>query len=125
MLVSSGLSLSDIILAPDDVSKTQKLQQSKRRKSYFIFIQYLIAKLLPSVRKSNAKPARKLQWKNRERTLFICSRGVSALGRHLMKDLVGMMPHSKTDTKLDTKKDLPLVNELADIRNATKVSNAP
>lgn len=32
-----------------------------------------------------------------------------------------MMPHSKSDTKLDTKKDIPLINEIAAIRNATKV----
>ncbi len=38
-----------------------------------------------------------------------------------MKDLVAMMPHAKSDTKMDTKKDLPLINELADMRNATKV----
>ncbi|KAH9278112.1 Ribosome biogenesis protein BRX1 -like protein [Echinococcus granulosus] len=95
--------------APENISKTQKLQQSKR------------PKLLPSKRRSDAKPAKRVQWKNRERTLFVCSRGVSALGRHLMKDLIHMMPHSKSDTKLDTKKDIPLVNEIAEIRNATKV----
>uniref|UniRef100_A0A0R3X067 Ribosome biogenesis protein BRX1 homolog n=1 Tax=Hydatigena taeniaeformis TaxID=6205 RepID=A0A0R3X067_HYDTA len=95
--------------ATESVSNTQKLQQAKR------------PKLLPPKRKSDAKPAKRVEWKNRERTLFLCSRGVSALGRHLMKDLINMMPHSKSDTKLDTKKDLPLVNEIAEIRNATKV----
>uniref|UniRef100_A0A5K3FLA2 Ribosome biogenesis protein BRX1 homolog n=1 Tax=Mesocestoides corti TaxID=53468 RepID=A0A5K3FLA2_MESCO len=92
-----------------NLSETERLQQSKR------------PKLLPAQRKSDERPTKKRQWKNRERTLFICSRGVSALGRHLMKDLIGMMPHSKSESKVDTKKDLPVINELADIRNATKV----
>lgn len=38
-----------------------------------------------------------------------------------MKDLITMMPHSKSETKLDAKHDLPLINEVADIRNASKI----
>nr|VZI38687.1 unnamed protein product [Spirometra erinaceieuropaei] len=96
-------------VASTSLSKTDKVALSKR------------PKLLAATRKSNEKPTKKSLWTNRERVLFLCSRGVSALGRHLMKDLVSMMAQSKTDTKLDTKKDLPLINELADMRNATKV----
>lgn len=98
-----------------------KLQQAKRRKHYIDFIIHTIAKLLPSVRRSDAKPAKKPQWTNRERVLVLCSRGVSFLGRHVMKDLIAMMPHSKSENKMDAKHDLPLINEVADIRNASKV----
>ncbi len=87
----------------------------------WIILYSSLAKLIPAVRKSDAKPSKKSQWTNRERVLFVCSRGVSAIGRHIMKDLITMMPHSKSDTKLDTKKDLPVINELADMRNASKV----
>ncbi|KAM7534199.1 hypothetical protein Aperf_G00000115714 [Anoplocephala perfoliata] len=96
-------------LATGNLSKAEKLQQAKR------------PKLLPPVRRSDVKPARKPQWTNRERILILCSRGVPFLGRHVMKDLITMMPHSKSENKLDAKHDLPLINEVADIRNASKV----
>ncbi|KAM3177742.1 hypothetical protein ACTXT7_003955 [Hymenolepis weldensis] len=95
--------------ALENLSKTEKLQQTKR------------PKLLPAVRRSDAKPIRKKQWTNRERTLVLCSRGVSFLGRHIMKDLITMMPHSKSETKMDAKHDLPLINEVAEMRNASKI----
>ncbi|CAL8092558.1 unnamed protein product [Calicophoron daubneyi] len=78
-------------------------------------------KLLPAIRKSDERPPRKTEWTNRERVLLICSRGVSFIARHLMKDLLHMMPHGKTDSKLDTKRDLSVINELADIRHTNKV----
>uniref|UniRef100_A0A183THS1 Ribosomal_L7Ae domain-containing protein n=1 Tax=Schistocephalus solidus TaxID=70667 RepID=A0A183THS1_SCHSO len=58
------------------------------------------SKLLAATRKSNEKP----------RALFVC-----------LRDIVLMMAHSKTDDKLDTKKCLLLVNELADMRSVIKV----
>ncbi|CAH8864527.1 unnamed protein product [Trichobilharzia szidati] len=78
-------------------------------------------KLLPSVRLSDQPPARKPQWTNRERVLVISSRGISYVGRHLMKDLTRMLPHSKTDSKLDDKKGITTLNELAEMSNTNKV----
>lgn len=40
--------------------------------------------------------------------------------RHLMKDFLNLMPHSKSDNKLDKKKSLVLINEIAEIANCTK-----
>ncbi|THD28840.1 Ribosome biogenesis protein BRX1 [Fasciola hepatica] len=79
------------------------------------------AKLLPSVRLSDKKPTRKAEWTNRERVLVLASRGVSYLGRHLMKDLIKMMPHHRTDSKLDSKRDLTVLNEVAEMAHANKV----
>lgn len=78
-------------------------------------------KLLPPTRTSSGRPPRKSEWKNRERVLLIASRGVSFLGRHLLKDLLKMLPHGRTDSKLDTKRDLSILNELAEICNTNKV----
>uniref|UniRef100_A0A3Q0KQP7 Ribosome biogenesis protein BRX1 homolog n=1 Tax=Schistosoma mansoni TaxID=6183 RepID=A0A3Q0KQP7_SCHMA len=78
-------------------------------------------KLLPSIRLSDQPPARKPQWTNRERVLIISSRGVSYIGRHLLKDLLHMMPHGKTDSKLDHKKGITVLNELAEMSNTNKV----
>ena len=38
------------------------------------------------------------KWINRKRTLVICSRNMGSRERHLVKDLVRMMPHAKTGT---------------------------
>ncbi|VDK80746.1 unnamed protein product [Litomosoides sigmodontis] len=54
------------------------------------------------------------KWTNRERVLVFCSRGASYRMRHLMKDFLNLMPHSKSDNKLDKKKSLVLINEIAE-----------
>lgn len=53
---------------------------------------------------------------NKQRTLMLCSRGVSHRDRHFMKDLLDLMPHSKKDSKLDTKNSLASINELAEMK---------
>lgn len=54
---------------------------------------------------------------NKQRTLVLCSRGIGSRERHLMSDLIDLLPHSKKDVKLDDKKNLHLVNELAEMKN--------
>lgn len=66
-------------------------------------------------------PKRKKEWTNRTRVLVFSSRGVSSLGRHLMNDLKAFMPHSKSDTKLDCKRNFSVINEIAEMKNANKV----
>ncbi|KAA3672104.1 ribosome biogenesis protein BRX1 [Paragonimus westermani] len=78
-------------------------------------------KLLPAIRQSDQKPLRKTEWINRERVLVIASRGVSYIGRHLMKDMLTMMPHGRSDSKLDTKRDLSVLNELAEMSHTNKI----
>lgn len=39
-------------------------------------------------------------WKNKQRVLISCSRGVNSRVRHLISDLTGMLPHSKKEGKL-------------------------
>ena len=36
--------------------------------------------------------------------------------RHLMLDLIQLLPHSKKDAKLDTKSDRQVINEVADMK---------
>lgn len=71
----------------------------------------------------------------KQRVLVLSSRGISQRQRHLMNDLTGLLPHAKkgefplqhsvivqkahfgllVDAKLDSKHQLPLVNELCDL----------
>ncbi|KAI8889765.1 Brix-domain-containing protein [Backusella circina FSU 941] len=54
---------------------------------------------------------------NKQRVLMLSSRGATFRYRHLLTDLENMMPHSKKDAKLDTKNNLYVLNELADLNN--------
>ncbi|CAO3622566.1 unnamed protein product [Cunninghamella echinulata] len=49
--------------------------------------------------------------------MLLSSRGITYRHRHLLTDLEGFLPHSKKDAKLDTKSNLYLLNELAELNN--------
>ncbi|KAK7467371.1 Ribosome biogenesis protein brx1 [Stygiomarasmius scandens] len=55
--------------------------------------------------------------KNKQRVLLLSSRGVTHRMRHLMNDLEALLPHVKKDSKLDSKSQLDLLPELADLNN--------
>jgi ribosome biogenesis protein BRX1 len=68
----------------------------------------------PSAEKAD-KPAPK------SRVLVLSSRGVTYRHRHLLNDLVAMLPHSRKDAKLDTKSHLHYLNEVAELYNCNGV----
>ena len=51
------------------------------------------------------KPSAPRSFKNREKVLVLGTRGITSRSRHLMNDLLLLLPHSKKDVKLDTKSD--------------------
>ena len=53
------------------------------------------------------------EWKNRQRTLVVCSRGIAGRMRHLVKDLCDMVPNTKTESKLNRKDAGIVVDEMA------------
>ncbi|KAI5124294.1 hypothetical protein M0805_008902 [Coniferiporia weirii] len=55
--------------------------------------------------------------RNKQRVLLLSSRGVTHRMRHLMNDLEVLFPHVKKDSKLDSKSQLHLLPELADLHN--------
>ncbi|KAI9203418.1 Brix domain-containing protein [Polychytrium aggregatum] len=55
--------------------------------------------------------------KIRQRVLILSSRGITHRFRHLMNDLNVLMPHSKKDSKFDSKSNLDELNELAELAN--------
>ncbi|KAK9820122.1 hypothetical protein WJX72_006346 [[Myrmecia] bisecta] len=59
--------------------------------------------------------------RNKEKVLVLCSRGITHRYRHLMLDLVQLLPHSKKDSKLDTKSDRGVINEVADMKGCSSV----
>ncbi|KAK6528756.1 Ribosome biogenesis protein brx1 [Orbilia ellipsospora] len=59
--------------------------------------------------------------KFRQRVLILSSRGVTYRHRHLLQDLSSLLPHSRKDSKLDTKSKLFQLNELADLYNCNNI----
>ncbi|KAL4420930.1 hypothetical protein ABPG77_001413 [Micractinium sp. CCAP 211/92] len=60
-------------------------------------------------------------FKNKEKVLMLSSRGITYRFRHLMLDLGQLLPHSKRDSKLDTKSERGVINEVADMKGCTSV----
>merc|ERR1712083_1294465 len=58
---------------------------------------------------------------NKTRVLVLAARGLSFRGRHLMDDLFRMMPHAKSDSKMQKKESLFAVNEIAEMKNCSRV----
>lgn len=68
-----------------------------------------------------SQPRNEKQFMNKQRTLLISSRGVNFRHRHLIQDLYSLLPHSRKEPKLDTKKDLQQLNEIAELYNCNNV----
>lgn len=72
---------------------------------------------LPAVRKSDEPVEPAAKWTNKTRVLVFCSRGITSQGRHLMDDMRVLLPHSKSDAKLDRKDQLFVINEICELKN--------
>lgn len=60
-------------------------------------------------------------FRSKEKILLLTSRGISPRYRHLMLDLVQLLPNSKKDAKLDTKSQRHVINEVADMKGCNDV----
>ena len=76
---------------------------------------------LPNTRASDQIQAMKSTWINKQRVLILASRGVSYLARHVMKNLRSLMAHSKTEPKVELRKNFSVLNEIAELRNCNQV----
>ncbi|GAA5882471.1 hypothetical protein JCM1840_003191 [Sporobolomyces johnsonii] len=56
-----------------------------------------------------------------QRVLAISSRGISQRQRHLMQDLINLLPHAKKDSKLEDKHSLPSLNEIAYLSSCNNI----
>lgn len=57
----------------------------------------------------------------KQKVLVLSSRGITARQRFLLNDLTALLPHSKKDTKLDTKSKLYQLNEVAELYNCNNI----
>ena len=79
------------------------------------------SRLASSVRAASGQGGRskfrREKYINKQRCLVMCSRGAGASYRHLVDDIKRLLPHHKRDVKLDSKKDLRTINEIAEMKS--------
>ncbi|KAJ1531723.1 hypothetical protein ONE63_000389 [Megalurothrips usitatus] len=76
--------------------------------------------LPPTTRTSDEPIPKKSKWINRQRVLVFAARGISNRDRHLMMDLRTLLPHCRTENKME-KKNLFVINEVCEVRHCNKV----
>ena len=59
----------------------------------------------------DAEPASK-EWKNRQRTLVVSSRGIAGRMRHLVMDLCDLVPNTKKESKVNRKDATSVIDEM-------------
>nr|XP_003700697.1 PREDICTED: ribosome biogenesis protein BRX1 homolog isoform X1 [Megachile rotundata] len=78
------------------------------------------AEVLPAKRMSNEPPPKKVKWINKQRVLVFATRGIGYRHRHLMDNLKTLMPHHRTESKMEHTKNLQVVNEMCEMKNCNK-----
>lgn len=63
------------------------------------------------------KAPQRLTWTNKQRVLVFAARGITYHARHLMNDIKVLLPHSKSDSKLERKEGLFAINEICEMKN--------
>ena len=58
---------------------------------------------------------------NKQKVLALSSRGINQRQRHLLNDLISLLPQTKKDSKFDNKGRLHELNEVADIFNCNNI----
>ncbi|GAM19211.1 hypothetical protein SAMD00019534_023860, partial [Acytostelium subglobosum LB1] len=53
----------------------------------------------------------------KKRVLVMSTRGISPKNRHLMQDVLDLIPHSKKESKLDDRKSLAVINESCEMKS--------
>lgn len=71
--------------------------------------------------KVSSVTATKSMYSNKQRVLIIASRGITARYRHLLEDLKKLIPQHKKDNKLDSKGDIKVINEIADMKSCNQI----
>lgn len=61
------------------------------------------------------------RWRNKQRTLVFCSRGVTSRFRHLCDDVRKLLPHHKTEPKFEKSSKLQEINEVCELKSCNNV----
>jgi len=76
-----------------------------------------VVKADPSLLADAAYIQKDTRWRNKQRTLCFCSRGVTSQFRHLLEDLKHILPHHKTEPKFEKRQKLHEINEVCELKS--------
>ncbi|KAK3908463.1 Ribosome biogenesis protein BRX1-like protein [Frankliniella fusca] len=76
--------------------------------------------LPPTTRSSDEPPLKKAKWINKQRVLVFAARGINHRDRHLMGDIRTLLPHCRSENKIERRENLFVVNEVCEMRNCNK-----
>jgi len=62
-----------------------------------------------------------LTWRNKQRTLVFCSRGVNSTHRHFAEDIKKLLPHHKPEPKFEKKSTMHEINEICELKSCNNV----
>lgn len=65
----------------------------------------------------NASDNAAAKMKNKTKVMVLTTRGVTTRFRHLLEDIMKLLPHAKKESKLDTKVQLDVIPEFAELRS--------
>ncbi|XP_043461062.1 ribosome biogenesis protein BRX1 homolog [Leptopilina heterotoma] len=99
---------------------TKKSLKRKREAKEENEVQNEIEELPPAKRMSDEPTPKKTKWINRQRVLVFASRGIGFRHRHLMDDIKKLMPHHRTEAKMEKTKNLQVINEMCEMKNCNK-----
>lgn len=103
-------------------NKKQKEKASKKRKHEDLDASSEDEGIhLKETRTSDEPVPKKTKWINKQRVLVLCARGINHRDRHLMKDLKTLMPHHRSEPKMERWKTLSVVNEMCEMKHCNKV----
>jgi len=94
--------------------KDEELEQEKKRKKGALSVrdqEIMLARRAEQSRIDNLVP-----YRNKQRVLVFCSRGINSRFRHLMEDMRALLPHHRKEIKHDTKRNLREINELCELK---------
>ncbi|XP_051162725.1 ribosome biogenesis protein BRX1 homolog [Leptopilina boulardi] len=99
---------------------TKKSLKRKREAREDVDTQKENEELPPAKRMSDEPTPKKTKWINRQRVLVLASRGIGFRHRHLMDDIKKLMPHHRTESKMERTKNLQVINEMCAMKNCNK-----
>lgn len=61
-----------------------------------------------------------MKWINKQRVLVFAARGINYRDRHLMRDIKTLMPHHRSESKMERAKTLSVINEMCEMKHCNK-----
>jgi ribosome biogenesis protein BRX1 len=103
--------LAELVVSAHEKGIAQTTSQQQQKKKTVVDV----ASAKETTASSSSKPVYR-----RQRVLIFASRGISSRFRHLMQDVKALIPHSRSDVKMEKRDDLVVINEVCEMQSCNK-----